>query len=274
MNFKIIFSIFCFLLIIGCAYAGDNNTTDDQFLPRETPKDPNIIIANESGHFNTSFSDGSNGYCLEYGEKEAVQGDKFYKVNTSYAINNIDNKPVGDYLKTFFIDYYDVANKDKIATQHYIWAFTDNFKSWRIDQDLVDYIKLHPQHYPDNGVKQINNTTQMLYQFSVLLSEFLHHQNYFTYKISFQDIDNNSSIQINNSTTNNSIVSNNMSENNASSIYFNQSNEINQVILSHPSTLDSHKIIFMNHITGSPISLILICILLIITIFLRFIYAK
>ena len=34
----------------------------------------NITVeASEDGHFNITFSDGYNGYCLEYGEKEATK---------------------------------------------------------------------------------------------------------------------------------------------------------------------------------------------------------
>ena len=272
MNIKIIFFTFLFLFIIGCIYAGDNNTTNDKLIPKDINTYNNIVIANESGHFNTSFSDGSNGYCLEYGEQEANKDDEFYKVNTSYAINNVNQKPIGDYLKTFFIDYYNIANKDKIATQHYIWAFSDDFNSWRINQSLVDYIKLNPSFYPDHGEKQINNTTKMVYSFSVLLSKFLYHQNYFTYKIYFENITSNSTIQINNSTTNNSIITNNTIQNNISNIQFNDSIVIDEVILSHSSILSNNKISFSQNTTGYSVYLILICILLIIIISIKIKY--
>ena len=103
-------------------YAG-NDTADYSNIVNETVKNvgTNKVIALENGHFNTSFSDGSNGYCLEYGEQEASVNDTFYKVDTSYAKNNLDNQRVGNYIKLFFVEYTDYALSDSVRTQHYIW---------------------------------------------------------------------------------------------------------------------------------------------------------
>lgn len=60
---------------------------------------------------------------------------------------------------------------------------------------------------PDKGVKKINDTTEMVYEFQVLLSPYLHHQNFFAYKIYFRNItieNNTNSNNTNNSSKNES----------------------------------------------------------------------
>lgn len=186
---KIFFIILILFLVFPCVIAG-NNTTEYDAIPIQEPVYDEIVIADEDGHFNTSFSNDYNGYCLEYGEKEAVKGDKFYVVSMDYALSNT-GEYIGDYLKTFFIDYHDIAIKDKIVTQHYIWAFSDNFHSWRINQSIVDYIKENPKHYSNDGVIKLNNTTGIVYSFKIFLSEYEHHQNYFAYYFKLVNISNN-----------------------------------------------------------------------------------
>lgn len=130
-----------FLISINSVFAG-NNTTGSDNTPREfLPASSEEVSATEDGHFNITFDNGYNGYCLEYGEKDADAGDRFLVVNTSYAINNKDSSNVGNYLKTFFVDFYDVAMEDKVKTQHIIWHFTDDFNGWRVDPELIESIK-------------------------------------------------------------------------------------------------------------------------------------
>lgn len=172
-------------LMIGFCYGGDTNTVSDD-EPLIIDDYEGITFAEEDGHLNTSFSDGSKGYCIEYLEQEATTGDKFYKVNTTYAKNNETKEDVSRYLKTYFIDHYDETQKDAIVTQHTIWHFTNNFNGWRINYTLVDNIKDNVKDYGDKGVKRWNETHEMVYEFNVLLPYFEHHQNYFTYKIGFR----------------------------------------------------------------------------------------
>lgn len=151
----------------------------------------NITYAEEDGHLNTTFSDGSKGYCLEYGEQEAKKNDKFYVKNTSFAKNSKTGEDISRYLKTYFIDYYNETQKDKIVTQHTIWHFTDNFDGWRLNYTLINLIKQNPSNYDDVGVKKWNDTHEMTYKFNVLLPMWTHHQNYWTYDIQFREITNN-----------------------------------------------------------------------------------
>lgn len=118
---------FVFFISVNNVFAG-NNTTESDNTPREfLPDSDKQVSATEDGHFNITFDNGYNGYCLEYSEKDTNVGDKFIVVNTSYAINTNDKSNVGNYLKTFFVDYYDIAMEDKVKTQHIIWHFTDDF---------------------------------------------------------------------------------------------------------------------------------------------------
>ena len=191
---KLIILLIIFIFSIGFAAAG-NNTTDENPTPINEKFSEKIVESEENGHLNTSFSDGSNGYCLEYGEKEAEIGDKFYVVNTSYAKNNVDNKAIADKLKVFFIEHYDFTQKmPPVYTQHIIWYFSDNFYhpiSIGENMDMIDEIIRSTHKYPDFGFKIVNNTTKMYFNFAVLISQYLHHQNYFAYKIWFEKIKEN-----------------------------------------------------------------------------------
>lgn len=183
------------LLIIPCVSAG-NNTTDVNPIHIE-PINDNIVIAQENGHFNISFSNNYTGYCLEYGEKEASVGDKFYVTNMSYAVDK-NGEYIGDCLKTFFIDYRSLAEKDKITTQHYIWAFTDGFHGWRVNQTIVDNIKNNPKHYTDDGYIIVNDTHVLKYSFRIFLSEYAQHQDFFAYYFKLENIIcNNQSVMSN-----------------------------------------------------------------------------
>ena len=155
------------------------------------------VKSQENGHFNITFDDGYNGYCINYGEHEASYDDKFVVQNTESAINNKNGESVGHYLKTFFVEFHDIAVKNKIDTQKIIWSFTDDFK---FNDTLKQIIKdtsiglIIPDH---GAVKKINNTTEAVFDFEVLGSTKFNHQNFFGYKIIYRNITNEI---INNST--------------------------------------------------------------------------
>lgn len=155
--------------------------------------DEDLVKSSEDGHFNISFDDGYNGYCINYGQEEAKANDTFKVKDTGYAVNNQTGKSVGNYLKVYFYDYYEHAMKNEIVTQHTIWHFTDNFNGWRLDYDLIENIKntASTKIIPDHGaVKKINNTTEAIFDFEVLESGISGNQNYFAYKITYRDIIN------------------------------------------------------------------------------------
>ena len=85
----------------------------------------------------------------------------------------------------------DDAMRDEIVTQHTIWHFTDDFYGWRLDPLLLENIKstAATKTIPDSGaVRQINNTTEAVFDFLVLNSDKSDHQNFFAYKITYRDI--------------------------------------------------------------------------------------
>ena len=170
-------------------YAGDNAIVSD-YTVNESVKSisSDKVVALEDGHFNTSFSDGSNGYCLEYGEQEASKDDIFYKVDTSYARNSLDNERVGNYIKLFFVEYTDYALSDSVRTQHYIWHFTDDFNGWRLNYTIIDMIKSSNRVIPDYYEEDLGNGSVRCFEFNVLLALYEHHQDYFIYKIFYRNI--------------------------------------------------------------------------------------
>lgn len=149
------------------------------------------VLAREDGHVNITFDNGYNGYCINYGEHEAKAGQEYHVEDTSYATNKNTGESVGNYLKVYFVDYYDDAMRNDIVTQHTIWHFTDDFNGWRIDPLLIENIKstASTKTIPDTGaVRQINNTTEAVFDFQVLSSGKSDHQNFFAYKITYRDI--------------------------------------------------------------------------------------
>ena len=149
------------------------------------------VLASEDGHVNITFDNGYNGYCINYGEHEAKTGQEYSVKDTTYATNKNSGESVGNYLKTYFVDYYEDAMRNDIVTQHTIWHFTDDFNGWRIDPLLIENIKstASTKTIPDSGaVRQINNTTEAVFDFQVLSSEKSGHQNFFAYKITYRDI--------------------------------------------------------------------------------------
>ena len=173
------------------------------------------VRASEDGHVNISFDNDYNGYCINYGEHEATTGQEYSVQDTTYATNKNSGESVGNYLKVYFVDYYEDAMRDEIVTQHTIWHFTDDFNGWRIDPILIENIKTtaSTKTIPDNGaVRQINNTTEAVFDFQVLSSDKSDHQNFFAYKITYRDIVKDI---IDNATSSNSTASENQNITNA-----------------------------------------------------------
>ena len=179
--------IFIFAIINCLNFVSAENDTEI-LTGKETADE---VLASEDGHVNITFDNGYNGYCINYGDHEAKTGYEYSVENTSYATNKNTGEDVGNYLKVYFVDYYDDAMRNDIVTQHTIWHFTDDFNGWRIDPLLIENIKstASTKIIPDSGaVRQINNTTEAVFDFCVLSSDKFDHQNFFAYKITYRDI--------------------------------------------------------------------------------------
>ena len=184
----IILLFILFTLSIGFVNGGDNTTFHNEYVINESvPVSDDIVYALEDGHFNTSFSDGFNGYCLEYGEEEAKTGDMFYDSSTNYL--NHKDEDIGNYLKLYFTDF-DGEKYDKVTTQHLIWHFTDGFDGWRVNHTLVDNIKelSKTKKIGDEYSVRVNDSYVKVFLFKVLLSPYEHRQDYFAYKIMFRNL--------------------------------------------------------------------------------------
>lgn len=204
---KSLLTLFAIFLIItsGVNFVSAQNITEEIVTNYTTNKQNEILAesnaeqenknrigesvkSQENGHFNISFDDGYNGYCINYGKNEANNEDEFIVQNTTSAINNKNGESVGHYLKTFFVEFHDIAVKNKIDTQKIIWSFTDDFK---FNDTLIQQIKDASLDLiiPDYGaIKKINNTTEAVFDFEVLSSTKLNHQNFFAYKITYRNI--------------------------------------------------------------------------------------
>ena len=185
---KPLFTILMILFAITTCMDFASAETETNILKNSQSEE---VLATEEGNLNISFDNGYHGYCINYGDHEAKIGSKYSVENTSYATNKNTGESVGNYLKVYFVDYYDDAMRDEIVTQHTIWHFTDDFYGWRLDPLLLENIKstAATKTIPDSGaVRQINNTTEAVFDFLVLNSDKSDHQNFFAYKITYRDI--------------------------------------------------------------------------------------
>ena len=203
---KSIITIFTIFLIItsGVNFVSAENSTEETVRNTGTVQQEEILSqrnveeeksrigesvkSKENGHFNITFEDGYNGYCINYGDHEAKVNDEFEVKDTTAAINNKNGESIGHYLKTFFVEFHDIAVKNKIDTQKIIWAFSDNFD---FNKALVQQIKDTSVNLtiPDHGaVKKINETTEAFFDFEVLSTNKNNHQNFFGYKITYRNI--------------------------------------------------------------------------------------
>ena len=185
---KPLFTILMILFAITTCMDFASAETETNILKNSQSEE---VLATEEGNLNISFDNGYHGYCINYGDHEAKIGSKYNVENTSYATNKNTGESVGNYLKVYFVDYYDDAMRDEIVTQHTIWHFTDDFYGWRLDPLLLENIKstAATKTIPDSGaVRQINNTTEAVFDFLVLNSDKSDHQNFCAYKITYRDI--------------------------------------------------------------------------------------
>ena len=185
---KPLFTILMILFAITTCMDFASAETETNILKNSQSEE---VLATEEGNLNISFDNGYHGYCINYGDHEAKIGSEYSVENTSYATNKNTGESVGNYLKVYFVDYYDDAMRDEIVTQHTIWHFTDDFYGWRLNPLLLENIKstAATKTIPDSGaVRQINNTTEAVFDFLVLNSDKSDHQNFFAYKITYRDI--------------------------------------------------------------------------------------
>ena len=178
MKLKLLLIFAILAITISPVMAGNNTTVVDN--PTQYSSDEPMTEALESGDSNISFAGGYKGYCIEWGEHSAEKGDKFY----------VDDGDVDNNIKTFFVYFYEESQRDVIATQHMIWKFTDDKQFSRFNQTLYEKIieKAKTVQVPNDGVLKVNDTTEMVYSFRNFISNFNEYQNYFAYRIYFQNI--------------------------------------------------------------------------------------
>ena len=302
---KSIITIFTIFLIItsGVNFVSAENNTEETvrntgtLQQEEIPSQRNVeeeksrigesVKSKENGHFNITFEDGYNGYCINYGDHEAKVNDEFEVKDTISAINNNNGESIGHYLKTFFVEFHDIAVKNKYDTQKIIWAFSDNFD---FNKRLVQQIKDASVNLtiPDHGIiKKINETTEALFDFEVLGTDKNNHQNFFGYKITYRDIpveaENNTTEKQENTTIpqenktenktqenttipqenitenktqeNTTIFEENETENATALIFKNQTKDLED---NNKSKIENKPVSLLKHATGTELALVIL----------------
>ncbi|WP_296882813.1 hypothetical protein [uncultured Methanobrevibacter sp.] len=175
------------------------------------------VKALESGYRNVSFDDGYNGYCVNHNLQSTSRGEKFTVENTTNIISSRYGESVGNYLKILFVDHYNYTMNPTTDLSQVIWTFTDyDYKN--SNNEIIKSILESASNgriIPDHGaVTKINNTTEAIFDFELLNSQYGRTQNFFGYKINYRtleiiedeilgsDPENNTTIE-NNTTTNN-----------------------------------------------------------------------
>ena len=214
--------IILIILITLCGVVYAENNTEPILNPTMTFVEGDTIQALEGGDSNLSFSKGYKGYCAEWGEHSAEEGQEFIVENTSVVENS-------NYLKTMFLFFYNQTQKDVYATQHMIWKFTDDKQFSRFNQTWYNEIIDMGDKYtiPDSARIPINDTHQWGFDFRVFVPYLEDFQSFFSYRFLVEEIPDNSTIQINNSTINNSTIIVPEYQNNDSYVKYNGTYEIN-----------------------------------------------
>ena len=222
------------------------------------------VKSKENGHFNITFEDGYNGYCINYGDQEAKINDEFEVKDTTAAINNKNGESIGHYLKTFFVEFHGIAVKNKYDTQKIIWAFSDNFD---FNKALVQQIKDISVNLtiPDHGaIKKINETTEALFDFEVLGTDKNNHQNFFGYipqeNITENKTQENTTIPQENITENKTqenttIFEENETENATALIFKNQTKDLED---NNKSKIENKPVSLLKHATGTELALVIL----------------
>jgi hypothetical protein len=243
---KKILLIIILLFMLPVVAAGNNTVPVDN--PTMLIEDCDTVVALEDGDSNISFTDGYKGYCAEWGKHSAEKGDEFY------VHNEVDNN-----IKVYFVHYYNETTKDKIATQHMIWKFTDNKEFSRFNKTLYHQIidTSKEIHLNDSGRIKYNSTHYLVYDFKLFKSKFVEYQDYIGIKIYFEKILSVNNTIIINDTFDKNTTSNLTYENNATIIQVNQTYSQKHKLCSNSSTLIHHK-------TGTNIILLLFAVLILI----------
>lgn len=211
---KILVLLLVFICCLAPVFGGNNTTHIDN--PTMFYSDADTVVALESGDSNISFSDGYKGYCSEWGEYSAEVGDVFY-LHDFVIINKETGEDTSNYIKTFFVYFYNDTQRNPILTQHMIWKFTDNkeFSQFRANKDLYYAIldKSTMVNVPNTGVLQTGNDTGMFFDFKLLKARFVEFQDYIGFNIQFKNLTDvpvenstNITVPVINQTINNSSV--------------------------------------------------------------------
>lgn len=160
-------------------------------IENETRRTGEIIKTPTGGSKNITFEDGYNGYCINKGWNGAKIDDEFKVQKTDVAHHNKDHEDVSNYLKILFTYHHDFAIANKDDTANIVWTFSDwDYKT--SDNAIVKSILSIAESgvvIPDHGfVKQINKTTEALFDFEVLKATQSWHQSFFGYKITYKTI--------------------------------------------------------------------------------------
>ncbi|WP_405291049.1 hypothetical protein [Methanobrevibacter sp.] len=150
------------------------------------------VKALESGYRNVSFDDGYNGYCVNHNLQSTSRGEKFTVENTTNIISSRYGESVGNYLKILFVDHYDYTMNPTTDLSQVIWTFTDyDYKnSTNAIIKAILESAANGRIIPDHGAAtKINNTTEAIFDFELLNSQYGRTQNFFGYKINYRTIE-------------------------------------------------------------------------------------
>ena len=232
---------FCFLTIVVADNAtnSDDNTTDHNKTIDNDVSDKNktddkndtpvknktddkskkhYILAKGKGN-NIKFSDGFRGFILDYSKSPASSGDEFKRVSTSKASNS-------NALKLAIIECYKQNSTAKIAK-----IISSIVKTGSSNTKVGEAVKDSHEKIADHEAVKINNHTEAVFDFEVLKSVSGNESNYFAYKVSFKNINEEHQLNQTNNLTNMTNATNATNTTNITGITQPENNETNSTFL-------------------------------------------
>lgn len=157
-----------------------------------------IVTSNANGYNDVPFSNGYNGFCLDKWLDIAYEDDAFVVKDTSAAINNVTGKPISQYLKILFVDFFEdnfekdsngeYKIKNAINTQATIYGFVDNdSKDWNY-KPLTDIVEKYNdgRRIDDHGEMIVVGDDKIIFDFIVMTSQIDGQQDFFGYKLTVE----------------------------------------------------------------------------------------
>ena len=136
------------------------------------------------------FDNGYLGFCVDMDLHAAVFDNSFTEGHPSIITNNVNGKPISEYLKILIFNNHETIKENPMMIQWPVWFlsdfdFTDPESMEMCPDEVLDVFKEYDSgvRIPDNhAVKKINETDYLVFDFISLVPDSSDVQTYFAYR--------------------------------------------------------------------------------------------